>query len=185
MYRWLRNTHLITGVFGFLFVLMYGLSAVQMVHREWFRSGSRVTQRSYKLLASLDARAAARDLMDRHGLRGEIEHVRDSSFSIARPGTVHRVRYDPATGETQVRTETPGFWGLINRLHHAHGIQHSDPIINVWGWLVAGISVAMVLLGMTGICMWFQNYKDRVAGAVILIVSLAWSLTAAYLMRTS
>jgi hypothetical protein len=37
MYRLLRNTHLFLGLPAFFFVLMYGLSAVQMAHDTWFR----------------------------------------------------------------------------------------------------------------------------------------------------
>ena len=36
MYRLLRNTHLFLGIGAFLFLMMYGVSAVQMAHNQWF-----------------------------------------------------------------------------------------------------------------------------------------------------
>ena len=43
MYRYLRNTHLFLGLFCCLFVLMYGVSSVQMSHNTWFPSRPSVT----------------------------------------------------------------------------------------------------------------------------------------------
>ena len=44
MYKWIRNTHLLIGLFACLFLLMYGVSSVQMAHNKWFsnRANSRV-----------------------------------------------------------------------------------------------------------------------------------------------
>ena len=36
MYGWFRSTHLFLGVFSFLLLLVYGLSAVQMAHNGVF-----------------------------------------------------------------------------------------------------------------------------------------------------
>jgi hypothetical protein len=45
MYLLLRNTHLLTGLFGCLFVLLYGLRAVQMAHNAWFAMTPRLIAR--------------------------------------------------------------------------------------------------------------------------------------------
>ncbi len=185
MHKLLRNTHLLTGLFGCLFVLMYGLSAIQMAHNKWFPMKPRVSEQSYTLAGSLDARAVARELMDRHGVRGDLAQVAGTNFRIVRPGAVCEVRYDASTGEAKVKTNTAGFWGMLNRLHHVRGLWHEYALINLWGGFVALISLAMFLLGATGIYLWFKLYNERVIGLVIMIASFAWSLTAAYLIRTA
>ena len=93
MYRYLRNTHLFLGLFCGLFALMYGVSSVQMSHNSWFPSRPVVTEAVYTLAPQAgDARSIARELMDGHGLRGEVTQIRPAaagvSFSITRPGTV-------------------------------------------------------------------------------------------------
>ena len=184
MYRLLRDTHLLTGLFCGLFVLVYGLSAIQMAHNKWFSLKPEVTAQSYSIPASLGARAAARALMDR-GLRGDLRDVAGTNFRIVRPGTVIAVRYDPATGTAELKISRAGFWGILNRLHHARGLWHEYAPMNVWGGFVAVISLAMFLLGATGVYLWFRLYNERSIGIGILVVSLAWSLTAAWLIRAA
>jgi hypothetical protein len=72
---------------------MYGVSAMQMAHNRWFSNKPAVTESEIAITAGVsDARAVARELMDRHGLRGELAQVRKAegglSFRIVRPGTV-------------------------------------------------------------------------------------------------
>ncbi len=184
MYRLLRDTHLLTGLFCGLFVLAYGLSAVQMAHNKWFSLKPRVSAQSYSIPARLDARAAARELMDR-GLGGDLRDVAGTKFRIVRPGTVYDVRYDPATGTAEVKISRAGFWGILNRLHHARGFWHEYAPMNVWGGFVAFASLAMFLLGATGVYLWFRLCNERRIGVGIMVVSLAWSLTAAWLIRAA
>ena len=50
MYRILRNTHLLLGLFGLAPLVMYSISALQMAHDTWFPSlRPAVTQRALKL----------------------------------------------------------------------------------------------------------------------------------------
>src|SRR5947207_6482906 len=136
MYRFLRNSHLFLGVFSCLFLLMYGISSVQMSHNSWFQSRPAVTTTQYSLSPNAaDARAVARELMDAHKLRGEVTQVRATpgslAFSITRPGTVYQVEYATATGAARVRDNRAGFIGMLNRLHHVNGMRHDYWLINV------------------------------------------------------
>ena len=61
MYRILRNLHLFLGLFSCLFLLMYGVSSVQMSHNSWFRNRPAVTVTEYSLSPdTADARTVAR-----------------------------------------------------------------------------------------------------------------------------
>src|SRR5262245_23926559 len=108
MYRWLRNTHLFAGLFCFLFVMMYGVSSVQLAHKSWFSVQPVVTKLEVPISqeGSASPRAVARELMDRHGLVGE---VRDGQpwtegfrFSIGRPGEGYVVSYVRAKGVAEI-----------------------------------------------------------------------------------
>jgi hypothetical protein len=185
MYRWLRNTHLLLGLFSFAFLMMYGLSAVQMANSSWFNLKPTTTERQLALAPNLGARAAARELMQAHGLRGELTQVRNGEFRIVRPGTVYEVAYAPQTGHTRVRTHTAGFWGMLNRIHHIAGLWHTYPLINVWGALVVVVSLMLITIALTGIYLWFKLHHERRVGSVLLALSLGFGLTLVVLLRTA
>jgi hypothetical protein len=190
MYRILRNTHLFLGLFSCLFLLMYGVSAVQMSHSLGFLMRPTVTTTEAALAPSIsDARAVARELMDRYALRGEVGQVRATpahvAFSIVRPGTVYQIDYDPVTGRTQVRDNHASFMGMLNRIHHVGGIWHDYWLTNLWGAFVGLISAALILLGITGIYLWFKIHRERVTGAILLVISLGYSLTLLFLIRAA
>jgi hypothetical protein len=180
MYRWMRDTHLLLGLFSALFLLMYGVSSVQMAHRKWFSLAPRTVESAVALVPGLhDARVVARALMDR-GMRGELTEVRPDAagvrFRIVRPGTVYDVAYTLESGNTKVRTDTANFMGMLNRLHHVNGLWHPYWLINAWGAFVAVISVALIGMSVTGIYLWFRRHKERVTGAVLLAASLIFGV---------
>ena len=182
MYLWMRNTHLWLGTLGSLFLLVYGVSAVQMGHNRWFRPAPTVSEREVTLPAEAMAspRAAARALMDGHGLRGEIAQVVDGaasvSFRIVRPGTVAEVKVDRASRKARVRTSVAPFMGMLNRIHHVAGVHHEYALLNLWGVLVAVVSLSLILIGATGIYLWFKLHAERRTGAVLLALSLGYSV---------
>src|SRR6478672_2406224 len=123
MYKWLRNTHLLLGLFACLFLLMYGVSSVQMAHNTWFDLKPAVIESEAALAAGLDnPRDIARQLMDKGQVAGELQQVRqtglDTSFRIVRPGTVYDVAYSGQTGTAKIKTSVANFMGMLNRIHH-------------------------------------------------------------------
>jgi hypothetical protein len=191
MYRWFRNTHLVAGLLALPFLLMYGLTAVQMSHAGWFSLKPTVTETTVAVASSPinDGRALARELMDQNHLRGEIRQVRatDSGFhlQIEHPGTVYRVEYSSQTRQAVIRTSVAPFMGMLNRIHHLAGFRSASFVMDVWGGWVAAVSLCLFVLGLTGIYMWFRLYKERVIGSILLAVSLGYSLTLILLIRSA
>ena len=189
MHRLLRNTHLFLGLFSCAYLLMYGISAAQMGHRSWFKLQPTVTESRMTVPAEIvsNPRLVALELMNRNGLRGELRdlNVRDGgySFSIVRPGTIHDVQHKEPGVEMVVRTNTAGFMAMLNRIHHAAGLWHEYWVINMWGVFVAVVSVALILLALSGIYLWFKIHAERRVGATLLTLSLGYSLTLMVLMR--
>jgi hypothetical protein len=190
MYKFLRNTHLLIGLFCFLFLLMYGVSAVQMAHNRWFNNKPVVTEAGYKLDAgAADARIVARQLMDRYDVKGELAQVRKSGdgfdFRIQRPGTVYEVSYATDSGAATVKTNTANFMGMLNRIHHVGGLWHEFSLTNVWSVFVGLVSLGLILLALTGIYLWFKIHSERLVGGILLGVSLGYSVTLMVLIRTA
>jgi hypothetical protein len=190
MYKFIRNTHLLIGVFSFLFLLMYGVSAVQMAHNRWFNNRPAVTETEFKLDPGADdARVVARQLMDGHGVKGELLQVRKAegglSFRIQRPGTVYEVSYAPASGAAKVKTNVANLMGMLNRIHHVGGLWHEFTLTNVWGYFVGLVSVALIVLALTGIYLWFKIHSERLVGGILLALSLGYSVTLMVLIRTA
>jgi hypothetical protein len=191
LHRWLRNTHLILGLLAFPMVMVYGVSAVQMAHHDWFSEKPTVTESEVDAgpFGPSDGRALAQSLMDRYAMHGEVQQVRTTDegirLRIVRPGTVYDVEYVRQTGKAKVETSVAGFMGMLNRLHHAARMNHSYEPVNIWGGLVAFVSATLILLGLSGVYLWFKIHDERVIGAILLALSLGFSLTLITIIRFS
>lgn len=188
MYKTLRNIHLLCGLFSCFFLLMYGVSAVQMSHHDWFDIRPAVTERRIALApGQQDGRAVALALMREHGLRGTLNQIRPSAaglaFGIVRPGMQYQVQYEIATGAATVKESRSGFLGMLNRIHHAGGLTHDYWLINLWGGMIGLVSLALLAVGVTGVWMWFKLHSERLAGAVLLGLCLAASVPLIVLIR--
>src|SRR6185295_10578695 len=189
MYRWLRNLHLGVGLFFAIFLLSFGLSAVQMAYR---LPGPDTTQTVSTIDVpagfQVNPRAFAWWLMDHYGLRGILSGVQTNengiiSLTITRTGAMHRVEYDSRAGSARVTTTSRNMLGLLSRIHHATGIAHEYWAVNGWGWVLLTTSCALLVLAVTGIVMWFKRHEDRVLGAAITTISLVWGVTLLVLIR--
>jgi hypothetical protein len=189
MYSFLRNLHLLLASLALPFLLLYGLSAVQMSHNSWFDLKPAVTERPLTLTpGQSDARAIAREVMERvPAARGELQNIQTTpagvTLRIVLPGTVHEVRYARATGATQLKTSVGGTMVMLNRLHHMAGLSHEVTSLKVWGAAVVVVSVALLAVGATGIWMWFLRRSERAAGAVLLALNLAFAVVLIVLIR--
>jgi hypothetical protein len=185
MYRYLRNTHLLLGLFCCFFLLMYAVSSVQMSHNKWFDNKPRVTENEIAVHGT-NAREVAAELMTQ-GMRGELTAVAakaaGASFRIVRPGTIYEIAW--ANGTAKVRTNEANFMGMLNRIHHVGGMWHDFTLTNLWGFFVGVVSVSLVILGITGIYMWFKIHQERAIGTVLLVLGLGYGLTLLALIRTA
>jgi hypothetical protein len=75
--------------------------------------------------------------------------------------------------------------GMLNRIHHVGGVWHEFTLTNIWGFFVGVVSVSLLVLGATGIYMWFKLHQERVIGTILLVVGLGYGLTLIVLIRTA
>lgn len=189
-YKTPRTIHLLCGAFAVPALLMYGISAVQMAHSKWFSMKPAVMERDITMNPGYtDGRQLANDLMTQQPIRGEIETIKPTpsgfELRILVPATVHEIRYDAATGRTHIRTAVAGTMGMLNRLHHAAGLRHSYIPLQLWGVLVALVSLATLGLGATGIWMWWVRKQERTLGIILLSANLAFAVTILAMLRAA
>ena len=191
MYKIVRNIHLLLASFSLPFLLMYGVSAVQMSHSAWFQMKPAVHEHELSITAGLtDARAIAREIMDRErAVKGEVSNIQPNDtgvvLRIVVPGTVHEVRYERASGVARVKTSVAGGMGMLNRLHHWAGFWHEPVSMKMWGLAVAMASAALVLMGASGLYMWFTRRSERRIGIALLGINLVFAITVLTLLRLS
>lgn len=185
MHRLIRNTHLILGMGSVLFVLMYAVSAAQMAHR--IRLTPQIVEEEVALAPGLEPRPLADALMRERGYRGELGNAQPNAkgfrVAIGRPGTQYVVTYDRASGVAQVRKETRSVLGMLNRLHHQHGLRHTDGVLNAWGWALLVVSLALIFIGASGVYLWFKMHRERLIGAILLGANVVISLALLVALR--
>lgn len=186
MYRLIRNTHLVLGLVSVLFILTYAVSAVQMAHR--IRLSAQTVEEDVALAPGLSPRAFAEALMQQRGYGGELgkPQATPAGFrvSITRPGASVDAVYDSATGRAHLRRQVRSFLGMLNRLHHQNGLHHEDGRLNLWGWALALVSVVLLLIGASGVYLWFRIHAERLTGAILLSANLIVSLALLFILRS-
>lgn len=189
MYKTIRNVHLLLASMSLPFLLMYGVSAVQMAHGTWFDMKPAIREQRLSLAPGLtDAREVARALMAQAaGVWGEVTNIQSTAtgftLRLVLPGTVHEVQYDGSSGATRLKTSTAGVMGMLNRLHHAAGFWHDPTSMKLWSLAVALVSASLLLMGATGLYMWFTRRAERLTGTLLLAANLITVLVLLGLMR--
>jgi hypothetical protein len=187
-YTLLRTTHLLLGSFSALFLLMYGASGVQMTHR-WLDAGQTVVESDVAVSngAAAGPRALAQMLMTEHRMVGQLASINQKpdgfSFQITRPGTTYQVAYTTGAASAHVKTSVTGWVAMLNGIHRVAGLKHDYVLLNVWAVFVGVVSAALLLLGLTGVYLWFQTQGERLIGGLIVGVGLAVGLSLMVLIR--
>ena len=125
--------------------------------------------------------------MDQEGYRGwvlDIEEKDDGfEFLIGRMGTVHEVAYKTGSSEVAVTKKVWPLMSLLTWMHTTFGTDHEFGPHNFWGLLMFLTSVALLLLGATGIYLWFKIHSERLVGPVLMFGSLGFGLVMIFLLR--
>jgi len=164
---------------------VYAVSAVHLAHR--FAITPHVSSEDLTLAPGLEARSAAQRLMDQRGYCGDLgpaESARQAD-SLQHYPRRHGLCRDVLSclGRAHVERRELPLMGLLNRLHHLNGFEHSSAAMNAWGWILASLSITPILLGATGVYMWFRIYNERRIGSILLAANLCISIALLILLR--
>lgn len=189
MFQLMRNIHLWLGLASFVMALMFALSSLFVIYRPWLPDEVAETDRVVQISAqsAQTPRALALELMRHHGLKGEVqgieEHADGFRFRVYRPGAEHRVEYSTGANEVQIQDRQWQLGQTLLQIHVTHGLWHESVPIAIWAILGLLASIGLLLLGASGIYLWFAHHQERFIGGILLAFGLGYGLISLVLTR--
>jgi hypothetical protein len=95
------------------------------------------------------------------------------------------VEYSRTTGEAKILDRRYGLGQTLMQLHTNHGLWHDFLPSNLWAALSLLGSIGLLLLGASGIYLWFSHHDERFVGANLLTIGLVYGITSLVLTRTA
>jgi len=191
--RWVRRTHGWFGLWGALLGLMAGTSGIWLNHRNVMKLELPDQQHATARIELPDARPeTARDMAvwlqgvlkaDRPANNLRVERSRPVpwaergegspamqperwTFAFGGPNKVMQVEYWVGNRSASVRTTQNGFIATLTNLHK--GTTMPAP----WILLIDTLAGAMIFLSISGIILWWETHRRRLAGMVIFGISV-------------
>ena len=189
MFQFIRNVHLALGLICVVMALIFALSSLVIIYRPWFPESVEQSARTVHVPAQAAStpRALARALMRSEGLKGTVSGIQEDAeairFRIFRPGTEFRIEYGRTTSEAKIELRRWGLLETLVQLHVNHGFWHEFAPANAWAALSLLASAGLLLLGASGIYLWFAHHEERREGGVLLALGLAYALVTLVLTR--
>ena len=198
--RWVRRTHGWFGLWGALLGLMAGTSGIWLNHRSVMKLELPDQQQTNTQLAIPDPRPETANAMatwlqqtlkvDRPATSVRVERSRPVpwaerggpertgegrppmqperwTFVFGGPNKVMQVEYWLGNRSAGVRTTQNGFIATLTNLHK--GTTMPAP----WILLIDTLAGAMIFLSLSGVILWWETHRRRLAGVVIFGVSVA------------
>lgn len=185
----MRNVHLGLGLGCIAMALMFALSSLFVVFRTSFPDEVTETDRTVQVdtAAAETPRAVALELIRNHGVKGDVLGIEqdDTSvrFRVHRPGTEHRVEYTKGSGTVQIQDRRWQLGQTLLQIHTTHGFWHNSVPQQIWALLSLLCSIGLVLLGGSGVYLWFEHHEERIVGTVLFTVGLSYGLITLVLTR--
>ncbi len=189
MFQFIRNVHLALGLLFMVMALIFALSSLVIIYRPWFPEWVEQSTRTIRVpaRAASTPRALALTLMRTEGLKGTVTGIEEAPEAIRlrifRPGTEFRVEYERSTSEATIEIRRWGVLETLVQLHVNHGFWHDFAPVNAWAAFSLLASIGLLLLGGTGVYLWFEHHEERVVGGVLLALGLTYGLVTLALTR--
>lgn len=189
MFRLMRNIHLGLGLIFVVMAVIFAVSSLVIIYRPWLGSSPQISESTVQisLEAAPNPRVAARQLMADHAMKGDLQQIREQgdtvSFRIVRPGEVTEVNYGRLSGVAKINVRRHKALETLVQLHTNHGLWHGYLPSNIWAAISLLTSVGLLLLGVTGIYLWFAHQSERRIGGILLGFGLSYGLISLILTR--
>ena len=189
MFQLMRNVHLALGLVCVVMTLIFALSSLVIIYRPWLPQSIEESERTVQVSppAASTPRALARALMRSEGLKGTVSQIEEDAqairFRIFRPGTEFRIEYKRSTSEAKIELRRWGLLETLVQLHTNHGFWHEFAPANAWAAFSLLASAGLLLLGASGIYLWFAHHEERRVGAILLALGLTYALVTLVLTR--
>ncbi|MDA0203830.1 MAG: hypothetical protein O3A53_04695 [Acidobacteria bacterium] len=189
MFQLMRNIHLGIALTVIVMAMIFAASTIFFMYRAWLPDEVTETERSVQVAAGAAAtpRELALELIRNHGLKGEVLGIAETddgyTFRMFRPGTEHSVGYSRVTGAATIKSKQWQIGQTLMQLHTAHGFWHESITATLWSAFSLLTSFGLLLLGASGIYLWFVNRAERLVGGILLTVGLSYGLITLILTR--
>jgi len=204
--RWVRRTHGWFGLWGALLGLMAGTSGIWLNHRSTMKLELPDQQQTNAQIALPDPRPETANAMaswlqgvlkaDRPANNIRVERSRPVpwaerggpersgegrpamqperwTFAFGGPNKLMQVEYWVGNRLASVRTTQNGFIATLTNLHK--GTTMPAP----WILLIDTLAGAMIFLSISGVILWWETHRRRLAGIVIFGISVIVTVTLA------
>lgn len=182
-----RDLHLYVGLFLSPFILLFAVSVFFLVHGSVEKSAdppSRIVSNlpitdGLERLTGRDQTNAIRPILDRLGVKGEINYIRRIPkehrlvIPVLIPGRETTVDLNLDTQTAAISVRETGFADALNHLHkmpgpHNVAIRVNSPYMQVWRVLADVASYGLLFLTLSGLYLWVVLRAERRVGLALL-----------------
>jgi len=180
-YLWIRDAHLILGLFTSPFLLLFAVSTLLFNHT-WKPWESRAevedaTPQAVEISEEIDGVEQAQAIMRQVGVSGEIRNIFHPEnrlvIRVMKPAENTTITVDLATSMAEINRNTTGFWEKLFYLHKSPGphnakIRGNWVFTRVWTGLIDTAVCAILLISISGIYLWAVIKAERKTGLILL-----------------
>ena len=187
--KWILQIHLYSGLLCFWYIIIFAVSSLQFHHHfKFMEPGNTVAitrESSVDVQPENDKKIFAVNLQNELKIPGWTipwKTSRDSSgifhTVIQNPKAVYTLDYNPTTSRVTMKSESNGFWRVVNSLHANTGQMPHAPLLIFWKyytWLCLAVVVFAII---SGFWLWAGKPGNKktgiitLSGAVVLSVLL-------------
>ena len=180
-YRWIRDVHLILGLFVSPFLLVFAVSTLLLNHtwKPWasLAEVEMPTPQVVEIPEEIEGIEQAQAIMLQVGVSGEIRNVfrpeNGLVILVMKPGKNTTITVDMTTGAAEIEQNETDFWDVLLYLHKSPGPHNANIRGNwiftrLWTWLIDTAVCAILLVSVSGIYLWAVIKAERKAGLILL-----------------
>ena len=179
------NIHLYGGLLCAPYLIIFGFSSLHFNHHFAFvtsKSQPLNWEAPLRVESVKDNDAFAESVRDSLGLMGwplpwktRRDAAGDLEFDLERPGKSYTIHTELKDHQARVEERRKGFWQVFNSLHALGAVPNSKFVL-LWGGYTEVCTGFVLFAALSGIYLWLNSKRERVAGAVALIAAVAGSL---------
>jgi hypothetical protein len=187
--RWNRRLHYFLGLYFLFFIWLFAFTGLILNHPSWefFRleRKSSTTEHSLQHSVAGGTLDQARDVMRQLGIVGEIDWVTTQSdparldFRVTTPALLFDIKADFRQARATIQRSENNAWGTVRLLHTFTGVRQSDPqnsrdwiLTSMWAFSMDAVAVAIAVMVLGGIYMWYELTAKRSLGLIVLVCGL-------------
>ena len=184
VYALIRRIHLYSALILAVFITMYFVTGIAIVHQGWFGKETPPVETTTTHTLDPDLRPTDADFaprlaerLDLPGRYSEVQPRGENRWFITyfRPGLYHEVTIEPDRTARVMRRDLALRQTLVG-FHRLHGY-HGNWFFILWAAMMDLVNVAMVVFGLTGIYMWWKLSKRHALGWLLLLASYGYTAT--------